>query len=233
MLLDQKSSNNSELSDNKKKENHPRIKKLSDQRKSKSDLESTVLLGQRVHYRRKELGLSLRNLAEQTGLTASFLSQFECGNTSASIRSLRKICKVLNISLFALLSEESTAVPVQENTPVRSYSPVVRARQRAKINYPNIPVIYELLTSSPSWKMGAFYNRLAAGKSNVVRQLRQPTEELLFVISGGLTIEMDDGLYTLYEQDALYFEGKKLIKLSNLSELEEVVWLSIITPAVF
>lgn len=216
-----------------KKESDHKIENPSNGTPSRSGWENIALLGNKIHNRRKELGLSLRGLARQTGLTASFLSQFECGHSSASIGSIQKICEVLNLSLFTLLSEQNDAAPTQEGkSAIRSYSPVVRASQRAKINFPNIPVVFELLTSSPSWKIEAFYNHLEGGKNNVVRRLRTPTEELLFMLSGELVVELDDGIYTLHEQDALYFEGSRLIKLANPSK-QEAAWLSIITPAVF
>lgn len=201
---------------------------------SKNRVEAaTAGLGQRVHQRRKELALSLRDLAHQSGLTASFLSQFERGRSSASLESMQKICSVLDLPFLDLLGEEGGLKSLAQKSPgIRPYSPVVRACQRARVSFPNISVLFELLTSSPAWKMEAFYNHLDAGCSTLVRHLRQPTEELLFVISGELTVELDEGTYTLGEQDALYFEGPQLQRLANLSTVE-CTWLSMITPAVF
>ena len=54
---------------------------------------STTVLGSRIRERRKELGLGLQALADQTGLTASFLSLVERNLTSPSLDSLIKIAE--------------------------------------------------------------------------------------------------------------------------------------------
>jgi transcriptional regulator with XRE-family HTH domain len=195
------------------------------------DFDSPDIVGNRIHQRRKELKLSLRDLGEQTQLTASFLSQLERGRSNASIDSIRKICSALGLTLFSLLSEEYTEKPVGK-IEKKPFSPLVRAEERTKISFPDIQVTYELLTSSLSWKMEGFFARLEPGKGNIARQLREPTEELIFVISGELTIELEDAVYILHQHDSIYFEGSKLRKLTNNSN-DEAVWISVITPPVF
>ena len=49
------------------------------------------MIGERIRVRRNELGLSLRALAKEVDLTASFLSQLERDQADPSIKSLRKI----------------------------------------------------------------------------------------------------------------------------------------------
>jgi transcriptional regulator with XRE-family HTH domain len=197
----------------------------------RKEIESPANIGSRIHKRRKELKLSLRDLAELTQLTASFLSQLERGHSNASIDSIRKICSALGVTLFSLLSEEAIATPPGE-FEIKPYSPLVRSQERARISFPGNQVTYELLISNLSWKMEGFFARLEPGKGNIARQLREPTEELIFLISGVLTVELEDGVYTLYQHDSIYFEGIKLRKLTNNSD-EEAVWISVITPPVF
>jgi len=206
--------------------------------KNKMDVVSPAIIGRRIHERRKELRMSLRELGKQTQLTASFLSLLELGRSNPSIDSVRKIGNALGITLFSLLSEEFTPTSLGETTPLPGkseiipYSPVVRSGERIKISFPDIRVTYELLASNLSWKMEGHLARLEPGKGNVARQLREPTEELIFLLSGVLTIELEDGVYILYQHDSIYFEGRKLRKLSNNS-YGEAVWISVITPPVF
>jgi transcriptional regulator with XRE-family HTH domain len=82
--------------------------------------ENPDIVGSRIHKRRKELKLSLRDLGDQTQLTASFLSQLERGRSNASIDSIRKICSALGLTLFSLLSEDSSEKPVGK--PKRNHS---------------------------------------------------------------------------------------------------------------
>ncbi|MEI8131053.1 MAG: XRE family transcriptional regulator [Leptolinea sp.] len=217
---------NSELKDTRS--NIPSVNKTP---KNKLGADSPAVIGIRIHERRKELKLSLRDLGAQTQLTASFLSQLERGRSNASIDSIRKICSTLGITFFSLLSEDSLETPL-EKFAVKPYSPLVRSTERTKISFPNNQVSYELLTPSLSGKMEGFFGHLEPGKGNIARQLREPTEELIFLISGELTVELEDAEYILYQHDSIYFEGRKLQKLTNNSA-EEAVWISVITPPVF
>lgn len=63
-------------------------------------------LGGRIRDTRMSKGVSLRDLAGNTGLTRSFLSQVERGKVSPSIASLEKISKALNMGLNHLFREE-------------------------------------------------------------------------------------------------------------------------------
>ena len=68
-------------------------------------------LGDRVRERRQQLGLSLRDLAERSELTASFLSQVERGVTSPSIDSLRRVANALDVPVFHFLLEPDRETP--------------------------------------------------------------------------------------------------------------------------
>ena len=48
-------------------------------------------LGRRIRAARKKQGITLKQLAEQTGLSASFISEVERGISQPSMGSLRKI----------------------------------------------------------------------------------------------------------------------------------------------
>src|SRR5271169_2460056 len=148
------------------------------------DPDNSQSIGSRIRLRRNELQLSLRELASQTELTASFLSQLERGHTNASVDSIRKICSALGISLLSLLPEET--LPDSPPSTSKLYCPLVRANERPRISFPDIQVTYELFTPDLSRKMEGFFVRLEPGKGNIAHQLREPTEECIFVLSGSL-----------------------------------------------
>jgi transcriptional regulator with XRE-family HTH domain len=62
-------------------------------------------VGPRIRARRMERGISLRELARRTDLSASFVSLVETGRCAPSLSSLRAISSELEISADALLSE--------------------------------------------------------------------------------------------------------------------------------
>jgi len=201
-------------------------------------------LGKRLRQRREEIGISLRELARRTELTASFLSQVELGKTSVSLDSLRRIAEVLQVPLFSFLSEKSPGEEVSpgaqnqqngshNNDEVRQYSPVVRVGYRPKLLLPTSGLVYEMVVPDMGRKMEAMVGHLSPGTGNVARRLREPTEEFIYVLSGALLVGLEQGEYILQVGDTIYFEGETLNKLACASEDTEVVWMSVITPAIF
>jgi transcriptional regulator with XRE-family HTH domain len=200
-------------------------------------------IGLRIKKRRKELGFTIRELARQTGLSASFISQVEHSKTSVSLDSLRLIAERLDTSIhyffsdplpeFTYTAATRTCEDDDESTNVLEYSPVVRAGCRPRLYLPDSGVNYELLVKDLTRNMEPIFGRLSPATGNVARRLRKPTEEFIFVLAGKLLIGLDDKEYVLSPGDSIYFEGYDLQKLACASEAEDVVWISVITPPVF
>ncbi|HXZ84750.1 MAG TPA: response regulator [Myxococcota bacterium] len=60
------------------------------------------LLGTRIRAQRKLRGLTLRQLANKTGLSVSLISQIELGKSAASVATLRKLATALGVALSTL-----------------------------------------------------------------------------------------------------------------------------------
>lgn len=177
-------------------------------------------IGSRIRKRRGDFGLSLRDLAEKTGLTASFLSQVERKITSPSLNSLRKIADALEVPLLYFLADTSKVLPV------------VRADARPRIDLEHATISFQLLTPNITHKMEAILGKLSSCTENVVRPLSVPTEEFIYVLTGTLKVGIDDTIYILNAGDTIYFEGPHLKELTCGSD-EDTTWISVITPPVF
>jgi transcriptional regulator with XRE-family HTH domain len=177
-------------------------------------------IGLKIRKRRVDFGLSLRDLAAKTNLTASFISQIERGTTNPSLNSLRKIAESLEVPLLYFLTDNSKK------------SPVVRQNARPRLEFEGFTVAYEMLTPDLSHKMEAVIGSLECGTGNVVCPLKTPTEEIILVLSGALTVGLEEETYLLNEGDSIYFEGSQLNELSCASD-KKVTWVSVITPPVF
>ena len=57
-------------------------------------------IGKKLQEIRKQRGLTLREVADQTGITASMLSQMERDLVNPSINTLKAISKTLDVPLF-------------------------------------------------------------------------------------------------------------------------------------
>ncbi|MEU6441437.1 helix-turn-helix transcriptional regulator [Streptomyces sp. NPDC047046] len=67
-------------------------------------------LGQAVHDRRIELGLSQTELAERAGMTQPQVSRMEGGDTVPTLPLLRRLAKALDGSLNVAIDEEESHV---------------------------------------------------------------------------------------------------------------------------
>lgn len=177
-------------------------------------------IGEKIKQRRKDLGLSLRELAEKVALTASFLSQIERDQASPSIDSLRKISQALNVPMFYFLLEQDAP------------SPVVRRHQRRQLTLPEANITYQLLTPNVDRKMEVILAELDPIDGEVSLVHYQHTEECIFVLKGALDVALGSEVHQLEEGDAIYFDGLMLQHL-RARGAERVSYLSIITPPIF
>jgi transcriptional regulator with XRE-family HTH domain len=192
---------------------------------------------------RTERGLSLREVARRTDLTASFLSQVEHGISNVSLDSLQKIAEALDVPLMVFLEEQPGDIenlsshiepePCDDVNRTLTYSPLVRAGCRPRLILPPSGVEYQLLVPDLSHKMEAVIGRLSPGTGNVARRLREETEEFIYVLSGELLIGLDNKEFILKPGDSINFSGEKLKKLSCASSDRDTSWISVITPPVF
>ena len=63
-------------------------------------------MGGRIRNARQSLGLSQLELAEQCGLSVSFLGHIERGSRKMSLETLVSVCEALNLSADYLLQDE-------------------------------------------------------------------------------------------------------------------------------
>jgi transcriptional regulator with XRE-family HTH domain len=166
------------------------------------------------------LGLSLREIAERVGLTASFLSQIERDLASPSIESLRKISDALDVPIFFFLVEPETR------------NPIVRRDKRLTLTFPDSNFAYELLTPDLTRQMEAFLVEREPGEEKIAIPLRQHTEEFIYVLQGQLEIQLGEEVYSLGPGDSVYFEGPMLRRLAARGD-QTLRFISVITPPIF
>ncbi len=68
------------------------------------DLETRLnqVVGQRIRERRSSESLTLKQVANRTGLSVSLISQIELGKSAASVSTLRKLAAALGVTLSYL-----------------------------------------------------------------------------------------------------------------------------------
>ncbi|HSP21550.1 MAG TPA: XRE family transcriptional regulator [Planococcus sp. (in: firmicutes)] len=137
---------------------------------------------------RKERKLTLKELAERTGVSISFLSQVERGKSSVTLESLRKISDALNVdpSVFFSGSED------QENR-IDRLEPFYYKDLSEGIKEADFSPI--LVTLQPGENKGNAFSHSGF--------------EFLFVIEGLLTVEIDGVQTDFPAQQSTMFDARK------------------------
>ena len=179
------------------------------------------MLGEKLRVKRTQRNLSLRQLAEQTDLTPSFLSQVERNLASPSITSLRRISAALGVPIFYFLLEDEAG------------KQVVRRDERKTLNFPESLLTFELLSPGLSHKMEVIMARLQPGHATCDRQLSHAGEECVVVLEGAMDIQIADENHHLAAGDSIYYLSSLPHRIVSTDKEKDLVFLSAITPPNF
>ncbi|MBM4458386.1 MAG: helix-turn-helix domain-containing protein [Chloroflexi bacterium] len=176
------------------------------------------MVGERIRQRRKELGLSLRELGVRTNLTASFLSQVENDQSSPSLASLQRIATALQAPMFAFLDGVSQS------------SSIIRTDERPRLSFSDSGIDYELLTHNLGGQLMAVVIRMQPGSRRIAERLSQPTEEFMHVLRGRLVITIEEQTHELAAGDTICYAGQSLKQFAALGSEEAQVICCIAPP---
>jgi transcriptional regulator with XRE-family HTH domain len=171
--------------------------------------------GELVRAARSRRRFTLRQLSDATGLSESFLSQFERGLTQASISSLRSITTALGITLGDLFE---TGGPGGVRVLRESARPVLPFGDNAR---------KFLLTPKPLDNIEVFSVVLEVGGSTGAEQYTHgDSEELLLVQFGSVKVELAADVFLLEAGDSIVFRSNVPHRVVNISpEHSSVLWI--------
>ncbi|MCV7151604.1 cupin domain-containing protein [Mycolicibacterium pyrenivorans] len=177
-------------------------------------------VGNTVRSLRKERGLTLRDLSQSTGLSASYISSVERGAAAPSIASLQKIGAVFDTNVLALMSESYEA----------PCSPVVRAEQRRVLDSDKGVRIEDLSTAGSNLEPLLFTFQPGCGSDGAISH---EGEEFLYVMSGQLYLCLDGSdEYYLNPGDSMGFRSERAHEFGNPGDVPSaVLWIN--TPRTF
>ncbi len=178
------------------------------------------MLGERIRLQRLEKRLSLKELAEETGLSTGFISQVERDLAEPSIASLRKISEALDVALFHFFIDEER----EER--------VVRKNGRQKIRFPESEVTYELCSPDLNRQMETFMGILEPGSATSETPVGHQGEEVIHILEGEMYIRIGNEEYTLEEGDTIYYYATIPHQIINKST-HVMRFLSTVTPPRF
>ncbi len=162
---------------------------------------SSDVIGARVKALREAAGLSLRDLAGRSGVSAPMLSQVERGETSPTLTVAARIAAGLELRLSQLLRlDEGGAVTI------------VRASQRQRGGNARRGHRFEVLTAAqPGQRAELSRHTLAAGAATGAGDdppMHEPgSRETALVERGAIALICDGQRYELHEGDCVTFDA--------------------------
>jgi DNA-binding transcriptional MerR regulator/quercetin dioxygenase-like cupin family protein len=177
-------------------------------------------VGNTIRDIRKERGMTLRDLSQATGLSASYISSVERGSAAPSIASLQKISAVFDTNVLGLMTD-SYAAPD---------SPLVRATNRRVLESDKGVRIEDLSTAGSNLEPLLFTFQPGCGSDGAISH---EGEEFLIVMSGRLDLELDGhDEYNLDQGDSMAFRSERPHAWVNPGDVPTtVLWIN--TPRTF
>jgi transcriptional regulator with XRE-family HTH domain len=179
-------------------------------------------IGQRLQALRREQGLTLEQLAADSGLSAGYLSQIETGAAVPSLTTLQLIAAELGVDIAVFFPEER-----------RHGTRLIRAGDRHEFRIePASGEVYAVLAGQVNGRaFSALYARHLPGEGGNERPFRHLGEEFSLVLSGSLALTIDGDRYELGPGDWIQYSSHPTHSAHVTSdEPVEALWL--LTPAV-
>ena len=176
-------------------------------------------LGMTIREARARRRLTLRQMADSTGLSESFLSQFERGVTQGSVASLRLIAEALGINLGDLFDKNGSGASAR----------VLRESARPSLAFGN-QATKQLLTPKPAENVEVFSVQFEVGGSTGDEQYTHgDSDEVILVQLGSVKLELGTDVFLLEKGDSIVFRSSIPHRVVNISNTGSVL-LWIISP---
>lgn len=179
-------------------------------------------VGPQLRARRRELGLTISEVAERAGLTAGFISQLERDLTSVSLSSLYRICATLDLRVGSLIDD----VPAGR---------LIRRDEQARRSLAMGDAEHLLLSSGDERRFHVTESHIPPGGSAGEEQYTLPADvELVYVLRGSLELRVGNEVHELEQGDTLTYSPRDPHTWRNPSETDEavVLWTSLPNPYV-
>jgi transcriptional regulator with XRE-family HTH domain len=177
-----------------------------------------MTLGARLRAARARHRLTLRTVAERSGLSRGFISQVELGQVSPSFASLSRIADALGERLVELFQP-----------PTSRTEGVVRASERVRMTLPEGGYLDEILTPSLEGRLLVLRSTILPGSDSGPAYHHDADEECVVVLEGRLDVTVEDQVHQLAPGDALTFRSLRPHSWRNAGD-QVVVALWVITP---
>lgn len=153
-------------------------------------------LAKRLRERRKQLGLTLKDVADKAGLSVGFISQIERDITTPSLSSLVSVSRVLGVEVGEFLSQPRGDVPLtrHDKRDVYAIGGNTISYERISSAFPG-NVLRSVIIHEPPGHRG--------------EPIAHDGEEMMFVLDGAITVEVEGERSILEAGDSLHFPSSR------------------------
>lgn len=176
------------------------------------------MLGDRLKALRLERALTLRQLADLSGLSAGMLSQIENGAADPSLGSLRKLAGVFDAEIASLFIDPDSPL-VQITSP----------GDRPTMSTDGTGFVYERLSPGRG-NLEVLTATIRPGESSSIKKWGHTSTECTFIISGELTVEIGEEKYRLSPGQSITFDSQQPHRYINESVLDATIVVAITPP---
>lgn len=171
-------------------------------------------LGEKLRKLRKVRGLTLEEVARESGITAGCLSQIERDLTSPAVSTLKGIADFYGIAIGYFFDQNAESAFV------------IKRAHRKKLTVGS-GITYYLLSKQTSPSLEVLYCILEPGASTGPELHSHAGEECGIVLKGTLQIELGDSVYLLEEGDSISHASTIPHRQINIGkEKVETIWIN-------
>jgi len=183
------------------------------------------MIGDRIKSLRRVRKLTLKQLADQTGVSEGHMSKIENDKTQPSVAVLHRITQSLDVTIGLLFNETDG-----------HDQPVSRARERPVIDLDPVRRgtgirLERIIPHSPDHILQCNIHIVEPGGSSE-DHIQHIGEEMGYVLAGELELFLDDTVYHLGENDSFHFNSMRRHAYRNPGKTQtRILWAN--TPPTF
>jgi transcriptional regulator with XRE-family HTH domain len=166
------------------------------------DWEESMKIGVKVREARRQLNLTIQDVANATGLSKGFISQVENDKTSPSLSTLNKIAQALDTHLTYLLLDGNQDLVI------------VSKKDRAKVKRSGAGIQAELLSASGR-KLEMMMIEIAPGRKGKLRPRTHSGEECYLVLDGQIQVSQAGETLELEAGDSWHWDASVVHEIRN------------------
>ncbi len=192
-------------------------------------------IGKIIHRTRKEKSMTLKQLAEETGLSVSFLSEVERGEANLSIAALARVAGALKLETIGLAGSGQSPSGAGLSTERRRANQRNRRDPGEKGPAPADPASgirrrSELLAADLGRRMDAMYVKLKPGFEAGPDPLAVTRgEKLLYMLEGAAVMTVCGVSYALTKGDTIYYPASAPIHFQNTQDTDAEVLVILVS----